>query len=198
MPMAMPMSACFSAGASLTPSPVIATTWPFSFHALHDLELIHGRDARIDGHLLHDPSKRRLVHPGELVAGQDHVALAEDADLLRHGDCRELVVAGDHHGPDAAPAGRPSPHRPPHRAAGPSCRRKPRNTRSFSTCSSAYDPVCDELLVRDAENAQRFVRHRRVNLLGAWSRSAAYERRRAAAALRMTRSAPARLRAHLS
>ncbi len=28
MPMAMPMSACLRAGASLTPSPVIATTWP--------------------------------------------------------------------------------------------------------------------------------------------------------------------------
>ena len=28
MPMATPMSAAFSAGASLTPSPVIATTWP--------------------------------------------------------------------------------------------------------------------------------------------------------------------------
>ncbi len=29
IPMAMPMSAFFSAGASFTPSPVIATTWPF-------------------------------------------------------------------------------------------------------------------------------------------------------------------------
>ena len=28
IPMAMPMSACLSAGASLTPSPVIPTTWP--------------------------------------------------------------------------------------------------------------------------------------------------------------------------
>ena len=28
IPMAMPMSAAFSAGASLTPSPVMATTWP--------------------------------------------------------------------------------------------------------------------------------------------------------------------------
>jgi hypothetical protein len=29
LPMATPMSARTSAGASLTPSPVIATTWPF-------------------------------------------------------------------------------------------------------------------------------------------------------------------------
>jgi hypothetical protein len=28
MPMATPMSAAFRAGASLTPSPVMATTWP--------------------------------------------------------------------------------------------------------------------------------------------------------------------------
>lgn len=30
MPMAMPMSASFRAGASLTPSPVMAATWPIS------------------------------------------------------------------------------------------------------------------------------------------------------------------------
>ena len=31
MPIAMPMSAFFSAGASLTPSPVMATIWPWRF-----------------------------------------------------------------------------------------------------------------------------------------------------------------------
>ncbi len=34
MPMAQPMSAALSAGASLTPSPVMETTWPFFCHAL--------------------------------------------------------------------------------------------------------------------------------------------------------------------
>ncbi len=33
MPIAIPMSACFSAGASFTPSPVIAAICPFSCHA---------------------------------------------------------------------------------------------------------------------------------------------------------------------
>ena len=34
MPMAQPMSAAFRAGASFTPSPVMATTIPFFCHAL--------------------------------------------------------------------------------------------------------------------------------------------------------------------
>ena len=42
MPMAMPMSACFSAGASFTPSPVIATISPRFFHALTILSLSMG------------------------------------------------------------------------------------------------------------------------------------------------------------
>ena len=33
MPIAMPIDASFSAGASFTPSPVMATTAPFAFHA---------------------------------------------------------------------------------------------------------------------------------------------------------------------
>ncbi|MNP47017.1 hypothetical protein D3C76_1410530 [compost metagenome] len=33
MPMAIPTSACFSAGASLTPSPVMPTTWPLACNA---------------------------------------------------------------------------------------------------------------------------------------------------------------------
>ena len=73
----------------------------------HDLELVHRRDARVDRHLLDDGRERRLVHLGQLLAGQDRVALAEDADLPGDRDRGELVVAGDHHRPDAAPGGRP-------------------------------------------------------------------------------------------
>ena len=45
MPMAMPMSAALTAGASLTPSPVMATTWPRCLQALHHAQLVLGRDA---------------------------------------------------------------------------------------------------------------------------------------------------------
>ena len=42
IPIATPISACFKAGASLTPSPVMATTLPFSCHALTILILCSG------------------------------------------------------------------------------------------------------------------------------------------------------------
>ena len=42
IPMAMPISACFSAGASLTPSPVMATISPFFFNALTIRSLCSG------------------------------------------------------------------------------------------------------------------------------------------------------------
>ena len=41
-PMAMPMSAVFSAGASLTPSPVIATTLPWACRAVTICSLFCG------------------------------------------------------------------------------------------------------------------------------------------------------------
>ena len=40
---AMPTSACFSAGASLTPSPVIPTIWPRACRALTMLNLCSGK-----------------------------------------------------------------------------------------------------------------------------------------------------------
>ncbi len=42
MPMATPISASFTAGASLTPSPVMATMWPFFFKLLTILSLWRG------------------------------------------------------------------------------------------------------------------------------------------------------------
>src|SRR3954466_377607 len=65
MPMAMPMSAVFRAGASLTPSPVMATVRAPRCHALprhggrqalalqcsHDPQLVLGIDARVHRHV---------------------------------------------------------------------------------------------------------------------------------------------------
>ena len=45
MPMAMPILAVFSAGASLMPSPVMATIWPLRCRALDDAQLVR-RDRR--------------------------------------------------------------------------------------------------------------------------------------------------------
>jgi hypothetical protein len=42
IPMAMPTSACFKAGASLTPSPVMATMWPFCCQARTTRSLCSG------------------------------------------------------------------------------------------------------------------------------------------------------------
>ena len=42
MPIAIPMSAAFTAGASLTPSPVMATTWPSRCSALTIRSLCSG------------------------------------------------------------------------------------------------------------------------------------------------------------
>ncbi|SUQ44646.1 hypothetical protein CNEONATNEC32_00337 [Clostridium neonatale] len=42
IPIAIPISACFNAGASLTPSPVIATILPLFCHALTILILCSG------------------------------------------------------------------------------------------------------------------------------------------------------------
>ena len=60
MPIATPMSACFSAGASLTPSPVIATEWPLRLQRLDDAQLVLGRDAGVDLDRL-DLARERVV-----------------------------------------------------------------------------------------------------------------------------------------
>ena len=68
MPIATPMSAVFRAGASLTPSPVIATDRALALQRLHDPQLVFGIDARIDRHLLNRPVERLVRHLLELRA----------------------------------------------------------------------------------------------------------------------------------
>ena len=74
VPIAMPTSAAASAGASLMPSPAIATTWPCSRSLTNAFVLV----LRLD-------------------AGVDFI----DAELLRDGACGALVVAGEHDDFDA-------------------------------------------------------------------------------------------------
>ena len=57
-PMATPMSACWRAGASLTPSPVMATTWWRDLEALDEAQLLLGR---------HPGEHRRLLDRGRVL-----------------------------------------------------------------------------------------------------------------------------------
>ena len=96
MPMATPMSACLSAGASLTPSPVMATTWPLDCSASTRRSFCSGvtraKTLVRSASSMNSSSCTR----GHLGAGDGAVAGADDADLA--GDRRRGggVVAGDH------------------------------------------------------------------------------------------------------
>ena len=73
MPMAMPMSAVFRAGASFTPSPVTATISPFFFRACDDQHLLLGGDAGEDDLLrIECQLQLRRRDRAQLVAGDDH------------------------------------------------------------------------------------------------------------------------------
>ncbi len=67
MPMATPMSADFSAGASLTPSPVIATTCAVGLQRVDDAQLVRGRDARVHRGAAHRRGEGGIVERVELA-----------------------------------------------------------------------------------------------------------------------------------
>ncbi len=106
IPMATPMSARRRAGASLTPSPVIATTAPRPRHASTILQLLLRAHPRVDGDTLDARSEGRRVELVELGTRQDLASRSEDPDPA--GDRRrgQRVVAGDHdRGHSRQPAG---------------------------------------------------------------------------------------------
>ena len=84
MPMAMPTSAFFSAGASLTPSPVMATTVAAALPRVDDAQLVGRRDPRVDA----DAARRRGRNPRRSWPRQlpprHHAPIAEHADLAGH------------------------------------------------------------------------------------------------------------------
>ena len=88
--MATPMSARRSAGASLTPSPVIATTWPSLLQRGDDVQLLLRLGAGEDAGMLETPVIRL-----DSVAPRDLVTRAPDAQLSadRRGGGR--MVPGD-------------------------------------------------------------------------------------------------------
>ena len=84
MPIATPMFACFSAGASFTPSPVIATTWPFACSARTRPQLVLGGDAGEDVVVLHD-----LAHGGRRPSRRAATPVTASAAVL--GDAQLLA-----------------------------------------------------------------------------------------------------------
>ena len=104
-PMAMPMCASRSAGASLTPSPVIATTAPRAFHVAHDAQLVLGRGARVHAlrGVLPRPNDAQLARDragGDGLVARDHDGA--DAGLARGGDGRDRLAARRIGDPDEA------------------------------------------------------------------------------------------------
>ncbi len=100
LPIATPMSALFSAGASFTPSPVIATNSPRRLQRLDDADLLLGIDARVDAQMPHarSPAPRRSRRASSRPVIRRSSAVVDDAEP--HGDRArgERMVAGDHHG----------------------------------------------------------------------------------------------------
>ena len=95
LPMAMPMSAALIAGASLTPSPVMATTSPFLLQRLDEQHLVLGRHAADDA----DVVDARAGAPCSLQRGElrPQHRLAGDAELLGDRGAGGDVVAGHRH-----------------------------------------------------------------------------------------------------
>ena len=108
VPMAMPMSAALMAGASLTPSPVMATTSPFLRRVSTSSTLCSGA-TRPTTPMSSIRASRSASGQGREVGAQDR--LAGDAELLGDGRTGDDVVAGDHAHPDVRGlrVGRPRP-----------------------------------------------------------------------------------------
>ena len=94
--MAMPMWAALSAGASLTPSPVMATISPVGLERVDDAQLLLRHDAGEDLDVPDAPGQLLVRHPVELGPVMTASRIGEPGlagDALGRGG----VVAGDHH-----------------------------------------------------------------------------------------------------
>ena len=94
-PIATPMSARLRAGASFTPSPVIATTCPRALSASTMRSLCSGFDARVDADPVHRVCELLVAHALQLDPGHDALPL-DQPDLEPDRAGRQRVVAGDH------------------------------------------------------------------------------------------------------
>ena len=95
-PMATPMSAAFSAGASLTPSPVIATTLPLACSARTMRSLCLGATRANTEVFCTAAATAPFVQLVELDAGEHRRTGIDDAEIGGDAHRRARVVAGDH------------------------------------------------------------------------------------------------------
>ncbi len=100
-PIATPMSARRSAGASFTPSPVIETTAPRRRQASTMRSFCSGLVRAYTATSATIASKRGVVELLELGAGQAASAVAQDTDPPGDGVGRQWVIARDHDWRDA-------------------------------------------------------------------------------------------------
>ncbi len=103
MPMAMPMSAHFSAGASLTPSPVTATISPFFCNAWTiSIFCSAATRAKMISLRVERQLQLRRRDGAQLVAADDHGLVGlHQPDLAGNRQRRVRMVAGDHDDADA-------------------------------------------------------------------------------------------------
>ena len=104
-PIAMPMSAALSAGASLTPSPVIATTAPRRCSACTIRSLCSGFTRAYTDTVATVCVERLRRTCAPAPAPVTAVPIARDAELLRDDGSGLRMIAGDHHRADAGPPG---------------------------------------------------------------------------------------------
>ena len=101
--MATPTSERFSAGASFTPSPVIATMSPRAWSASTRRSFCSGR-TRAKTFTSRSAVRERVDALAVEVLAREN-AFARNADQLRHRERGRRMVAGDHHDADAGGLG---------------------------------------------------------------------------------------------
>ena len=107
MPMAQPMSAALSAGASFTPSPGHGNNLALALPRLDNANFVLGGHARVDRNGFNLPVQLGVGHRVQLRAGDGRVLLRHHAQLAGNGGGRDHMVAGNHDRLDAGLAANP-------------------------------------------------------------------------------------------
>lgn len=101
IPIATPMLACFKAGPSLTPSPVMATTCPPRLQRLDQTQFLFRADPGEHRNLFRGFDQGIVGERGKLLAGQSgrvarRQGVLDQAQLPPDGDRRAGMIPGDH------------------------------------------------------------------------------------------------------
>ena len=153
-PMATPTSARLSAGASFTPSPVIATTAPCRLKRLHQPQLVLGAGAGEHVDLARRVRKRRVIAARSRSRPVDDLRVVGEAELPGDRPRGDRVIAGDHLHAGCRPRGSRARRRSPPGAADRSGPSRPRKVRPPSTSANARRALRpDAAAGRDGQHA---------------------------------------------